>query len=240
MARAFNQEGWDAMGMNFRSCSGEPNALLRSYHMGVSDDLSIIVDHAISLGYRNIALIGFSLGGNVLLKYLGEQGHGVPSEIVGAVAYSVPCHIASANVEIGKWFNRLYLKQFIDGLNAKILEKSNRFPGQLDITGNFARNFREFDDRYTAPIHGFKDAEDYWESSSSLYILPEIRVPCLIINAKDDSFLSEQCYPVKEVAANAMLKLEIPDYGGHVGFVTDDKDGLYWSERRAVDFILSV
>ncbi len=240
MAKVFNLEGWDAVGINFRSCSGEPNWLLRSYHMGVSDDLDVIVKHAIGQGYRQIALIGFSLGGNVLLKFLGEQGRQVASELVGAVAYSVPCHITSANVEIDKWFNRVYLKRFLDGLNAKVKEKSQRFPDKIDFGGPIPRNFQEFDDRFTAPIHGFKDARDYWESCSSLYFLDDICVPCLIVNAKDDSFLSEQCYPHRRVDANKYLQLETPDYGGHVGFVTVDEEGFYWSERRALDFIRSL
>ncbi len=237
MAKVFNLHGWDAVGINFRSCSGEPNLLLRSYHMGVSDDLEVVVNHAIQLGYKEIALIGFSLGGNVLLKYLGEQGRTIPSEIIGGVAYSVPCHISSANVEIEKWFNRMYLKRFLDGLNAKVQEKAQRFPDRVDVSRPAPRTFQEFDDQYTAPIHGFRDARDYWESCSSLYFLDDICVPCLIVNAKDDSFLSEQCYPHEAVAANRYLQLDIPDYGGHVGFVTVDEEGFYWSERRALEFI---
>lgn len=237
MARYFNQRGWDALGFNFRGCSGEPNRKLRSYHVGETGDLkfalSVILDER---GYESVALIGFSLGGNVVLKYLGEEGDQVPPEVRCGIAFSVPCDVMSANREIDKWQNWLYRHRFIASLNNKVKEKAIRFPEQLTLPRPMPRDFREFDGRFTAPIHGFRDAEDYWTRNSSLRFLPGIRRPALLVSARDDSFLSPACYPSGLAEEHPRLFLEIPRWGGHVGFVSSGPGGAYWSEHRAWQF----
>lgn len=238
MIRYFNQRGWDGLGMNFRGCSGEPNDCLRSYHMGETADLDRIVRHALASGaYRRIALVGFSLGGNVVLKYLGEEGRDRPREVAAAVALSVPCHILTANQEIARWYNYLYLRRFLRSLNAKMAEKQRRFPDEAPPARPPARSFQTFDDRFTGPIHGFRDARDYWESTGSIRFLPAIEVPALLINARDDTFLSAQCYPAALAEHHASLYLEMPRWGGHVGFYEHDGQGAIWSEKRAFTFI---
>jgi hypothetical protein len=238
MARFFNQHGWDALGLNFRGCSGTPNLLPRSYHMGETGDLNLVIQHALKkYRYQNIALVGFSLGGNVLLKYLGEDEQQVPPEIVGGVAFSVPCDILHSNVEIDRWFNRHYLWKFLISLNQKMREKAARFPQQVPLPRRMPRNFKEFDDQFTAPIHGFKDAVDYWTSSGSIRFLPTLCRPALMVNALDDTFLSKQCYPYAIARQHPALFLETPPTGGHVGFVEPNKDNIYWAERRAYAFI---
>jgi predicted alpha/beta-fold hydrolase len=237
MARYFNERGWDALGLNFRGCSGEPNRLLRSYHIGETGDLRQVIDHALSPGrYRHIGLVGFSLGGNVILKYLGEGGFH-PDELVGGVAFSVPCDVKSANTEIDKWHNWHYRQRFMQTLNAKMVEKANRFPGQLEIPERMPRDFREFDDRFTGPVHGFRDAEDYWTSCSSIYFIPTIEHPALLVSAQDDTFLSESCYPFDLARDHKYFHFEDPKRGGHVGFVTVNRDGYYWTEKRTFDFL---
>ncbi len=240
MLKLFNQHGWDGAGLNFRGCSGEPNRLLRTYHMGDTGDVEFVIQHILNNHpYEEIALFGFSLGGNVLLKYLGEQGKNLPDVIRRAVAFSVHCHIESANIEIDKWYNKVYLNRFLLSLNTKLLLKAERFPNKVQIPANgLPKNFREFDDFFTGPVHGFKDAVDYWQRSSSIHYIPDIRIPFLMVNASDDSFLSPQCYPTKLAEQLPNFFLEIPNKGGHVGFVTRTKDGFYWSERRAAKFIL--
>lgn len=237
MIRAFNRQGWDGIGSNFRGCT-RPNRQLRSYHMGASDDLGLVVQHVLNLNhYEEIALIGFSLGGNVTLKYVGEQGTNISPIVKKAVAFSVPCHIKSANVEINKFHNRLYLKRFLVSLNAKVEAKRPHFEELQAIQPlRQPKNFVEFDDVYTGPLHGFKDALDYWERTSSKQFLPNIAIPTLLVNAQDDSFLSAACFPIQEAKENPNFYLEMPKHGGHVGF--SGGAGDWWTERRAVEFVL--
>lgn len=238
--RRFNRAGWDGVGMNFRSCSGEPNRKPYSYHMGATSDLEWVVRHVLaSGGYRAVALAGFSLGGNVVLRYLGERPDETPDEIKAAVAFSVPCHISSANQEIEKWFNYPYLNRFMKSLNQKMEIKARQFPEVVRAEGKKPSDFQSFDNRYTAPLHGFKNAEDYWARCSSLPILPAIRIPTLLVNAMDDTFLSAKCYPYALAEKQPNLYLETPQWGGHTGFVSNMPDGVYWSEERALQFVES-
>lgn len=237
LVRLFNRHRWDALGFNFRGCSGEPNRLLRSYHMGETSDLDWVIGRILELDrYDTIVVAGFSLGGNVALKYAGERGDRLPRQVRRIIAFSVPCHIASANVEIDRWHNRLYLRRFLRSLRAKMEEKAKLFPGKVDLSGPRPHNFRTFDDRFTAPLHGFRDAEDYWAQCSSLQFLSNLSVPTLLLSARDDTFLSEQCYPAELADRHPFFYLEAPRYGGHVGFVTGDPEGVFWSEKRALDF----
>lgn len=238
MLRHFNDRGWDGLGLNFRGCSGEPNRRLRSYHMGETTDLDRVIQHIHSVGkYHSVVLTGFSLGGNVLLKYLGEKGREVPGFLKGAVAFSVPCFIPSANKEIDHWQNYLYLKRFLNSLNTKIEEKARRFPDQVRLPRPMPKNFLEFDGQFTAPIHGFEDAQDYWHSCSSLNFLPDIHLPTLLINAGDDTFLSKECYPYNQARKMKQFFLEVPRWGGHVGFCPSNGSKTYWSEKRALEFL---
>jgi uncharacterized protein len=238
MARYFNQQGWDALALNFRGCSGEPNHQLRSYHIGETSDLGLVIRHVLSLGrYRTLVLVGFSLGGNVALKYLGEQPAAVPPEVKAAVVFSVPCEVVSANVEIDKWQNWPYRQRFMKSLNAKIAQKACLFPGQLSLPAEPPRDFKGFDGMFTAPIHGFHSAEDYWRRNSSLQFLPAIERPALLVNARDDTFLSPACYPVALAEKQRHFYLESPRWGGHVGFVSQAGAPVYWPEKRAYEFV---
>ncbi|MEL6142689.1 MAG: alpha/beta fold hydrolase [Bacteroidota bacterium] len=236
ICRYFGRQGWHCLGLNQRTCGGRMNRLPRAYHMGTTDDVARVVKYAISLGYQRIALVGFSMGGNHVLKYIGEEGPQVPNEVIGGVAFSVPCHIASANVEIDKWHNRLYLKRFLRGLNEKMRLKAERFPNLFDVTSPMPKNFQEFDDRFTGPMHGFTGAMDYWTKCSSRQFIPTIQRPTLLVNALDDTFLSEQCYPRDEASNMDQFYLETPRFGGHVGFGAQWR-GDYWSEQRAFAFL---
>lgn len=238
MARAFTRAGWEVAAMNMRGCSGEPNKLLRSYHSGATDDLECAVRHALTsrAGCTSLALVGFSLGGNVLLKFLGEQSGSIDPRIKGAAAFSVPCDLESCALELAKARNAIYMRRFLQLLRAKISSKKSLFPEKIDMSGyGRIRSFREFDDRFTAPLHGFRDAKEYWRLCSSRQFLERIRRPTLLVNALDDPFLGEQCYPRQEAARSEYLYLETPRHGGHAGFV--ELSGSYWSERRAVAFL---
>ena len=164
MARALIRAGWNVLAWNFRGCSGEPNRRLRSYHSGSIDDLETVIKHVDQTKhYHRIALIGFSLGGNVTLKLVGDLGHYIDPRICAAVAFSVPCDLASSAKWLEHHTNRLYMHRFLKTLSAKVREKIQRFPNQVHDDGlDQMRTFREFDEAYTAPIHGFINAEDYW------------------------------------------------------------------------------
>ncbi len=239
MARMLNQQGWDALAWNYRSCSGEPNRRLRMYHNGSIDDLDHVVEHALGTGrYDRLALIGFSLGGNLTLVFLGTKAADLDARIWKAVVFSVPCDLKAGALELARPRNRIYMNQFLRSLHGKIRAKMELLPGQIDDTGyERIRNFKDFDDRYTAPIHGFRDAEDYWARCSSGPFIPGIRIPSLIVNALDDPFLAGGCYPVREAAGSRFVHLEQPRHGGHVGFIQFNRDKSYWSERRAVEFL---
>ena len=239
MVRALNSRGWDALAWNYRGCSGEPNRQARFYNSGETGDLDTVIKHALAAShYTALALVGFSAGGNIVLRYLGERGDMLPGVLKAAVTFSVPCDLASSALRLAEPANRIYMKRFLRLLRAKIRKKMEVMPGVLDDSGfDRIKNFQEFDDLYTAPAFGFTDAEDYWKRSSSRKVLAGIRLPVLLVNALDDPFLAPSCYPVEEAQDCGFLHLETPRYGGHVGFVSLDRNGEYWSEARALSFL---
>jgi predicted alpha/beta-fold hydrolase len=239
MARAFNRIGWDALAWNYRGCSGEPNRRFRTYHSGATDDLDLVVRHALDrYHYEAVALVGFSLGGNLTLKYLGERGHEAEERIVGAAAFSVPCDLAASAEHMTRPEAYPYMRRFMNSLDAKVREKRTRYPGRLpDADVLKMRSFREFDAYYTAPVHGFADAEDYWRRASSLPFLRNLCVPTLLANAQDDPFLAPECFPHEAAEANPSFHFLAPEWGGHVGFMLNGLDGEYWSETVATTFI---
>jgi len=239
MVNALTKRGWDAVAWNARGCSGEPNRALRFTHSGATEDLDTVISHIMSnYDYSEMALIGFSLGGNLTLKYVGERGTLLNSRIRAAVAFSVPCDLESGSAQLAKPMNQLYMRRFLALLHDKIRALMKVMPGKIDDRGyDQLRTFKDFDDRYTAPIHGFKDAEDYWRRCSCKPFLWNIQIPTLLINARNDPFLSDLCYPVKEAEENSYLYLEMPASGGHVGFISKNHDGEYWTETRAVEFL---
>jgi len=239
MARALVHRGWDVLAWNFRGCGTEPNRLLRMYHSGETGDLHAVVSHALETHpARKIGLVGFSLGGNLTLKYLGEGRADLPREIRGAVAFSVPCDLACSSAELSRLSNMIYMERFLVAMRAKIRAKNKMFPDQLDLTGlERIRTFQQFDDRYTAPIHGFRDAADYWEKNSCRQFLGRIKVPALLVNGLNDPFLGPDCYPREEAAGSDCFFAEFPTTGGHVGFPATLADGDYWPERRAAEFL---
>lgn len=238
-AKILNQNGYDTCAVNYRGCSGEPNTMYRSYHSGATEDLIEVLDHILSTrNYSEIYLKGFSLGGNLLLKYLGE-GNKVPKELKGAVAVSVPCNLHDSCKQLLSPKNVLYAIRFKGNLLGKLRQKQLLFPEKItDSDIKKIKTLKDFDDIYTSGAHGFKDALDYYQKSSSLQFLPTIQVPSLIINAKNDSFLGKECYPFTETENNPSLYLETPTFGGHVGFW--GKNNITYTEKRALDFFDSL
>ncbi len=239
MAKAFFQSGFDVLTWNYRGCSNEVNRTLRFYHSGATDDLDWVVQHAGNKLYKEISLIGFSLGGNLTLKYLGEKGNQLQEIIKKAVVFSVPMNLHTSCIKISSPSNWIYSNRFLRSLKKKVIQKS-KVHSELDIRGiESIKTLLEFDDKFTAPIHGFENAIDYYTRNSSVHFLKKIEIPTLLVNAKNDPFLSVECYPEKDAIQNRNLKIKYPNFGGHVGFTLFSENGLYWSELEALNFIQS-
>ncbi len=237
LARHLNTNGWDAAAVNLRNCSGEVNLLYRSYNAGVSEDLEEIINHILNkCSYDSISLCGFSLGGNIVLKYLGEKRE-IPSIIKSGVAVSAPCDLYDSLLEINKPKNLIYEQRFIKHLKAKLYERQVAFPDKISIKEIKAcKSLMDIDNLYTSKAHGYKNAIDYYTKCSSKQFLKNITTPTLILSAKNDSFLGQKCYPIDEAKANSNVFLEIPNYGGHVGFYTNKS--VYYNEKRTLEFFL--
>jgi predicted alpha/beta-fold hydrolase len=233
--------GWRGVVLNFRSCSGEPNRLPRFYHSGDTGDLDLVVRRLLERdpGAR-LGLVGVSLGGNVLLKWLGEQGEGVPGQVLAASAISVPFDLeACARVMDRGFAKHVYTASFLRPMRRKVLHKARVFPGFVDVAAvRRARTFAAYDRAMTAPVHGFADELDYWRRASCAPYLGRIRPPTLLLSAQDDPFVPAAALPGRDTLP-PQVRLEVTPRGGHVGFV----DGRWpwrvesWAERRAVAFL---
>jgi len=222
MARACFNAGYDVLAWNFRGCGNRMNWQLRFYHSGATDDLATIVQHAESLNQY------------MTLKYAGE---GMPSIIKKVVGVSVPMDLKTSSEKLSLFGNRIYANRFLKSLKKKIITKAKVNSG-LDVKGlESIKTLKDFDDRYTAPLHGFKNAEDYYFQCSSIRFIDKIKVPALIINALNDPFLSKECFPNELVKDHQFVKFESPARGGHVGFAQLYSKGLYWSEHRTISFL---
>ena len=235
-ARYLVEKGWHTCAVNYRGCSGEPNLKYESYNAGKTDDLEQVVNFiAECYPSFSLSLIGFSLGGNLLLKYLGERAPSTTG-ITTAVAISTPLDLRGSLEALSQPHNWVYRSSFLHDLRKKYRTKARQFPDKFKGKGDLRiSSLLEFDNEYTAPAHGFKDAYDYYQKNSSRRFLPEISIPVLILNAKNDTFLSPNCYPTALATKHKNIYLETPKHGGHVGFYQPGK--WFYSERRTFDFL---
>lgn len=237
MIPRFREKGFDALAWNCRTCGGEMNRTERFYHSGASHDLATVLDHVLKTrAYSEIDLIGFSMGGNITLKYLGEKAEQIDSRIKKAVVFSVPLDLGSATRKMTGGMGTIYTYRFVRTLNQKLRLKKHFLEKKgIGLEGvHTIRDFKTWDGRFTAPLHGFKDAEDYYARSSSGPLIKNIRIPTLIVNAKNDPFLGAECYPEEQLNGHAYVRFEAPSRGGHVGFL---RNGRYVSEERALEFL---
>ncbi|WP_245576539.1 YheT family hydrolase [Flexithrix dorotheae] len=237
--RLFNQNGWDGIGWNCRSCSGEMNRLPRFYHHADTPDLSLVIHHILDKkNYNELVLVGFSMGGSLTLKYFGERGEKVRPEIKKGIAVSVPCDLTDCSIELEKKSKIFYNKRFFKKLSEKVKAKAELMPELISVEPlekYKIKSLRKFDQNYTAPLHGFKSAEDFYDKASSIHHLSGIRKPVLLINALNDPFLVDKCYPEDLAKKSDFLNLELPQNGGHVGFELKGKKETY-TELRALEF----
>lgn len=242
MMIAAAEQGWRAVLVHFRSCGGQMNRLPRGYHSGDTGDFNEFMK-ALQAREPNTPMIavGYSMGGNVLLKWLGESGENNP--LIGAVAVSVPFELHKAADCIGRSVGgRFYENYFLKPMKEKLLRKMAIHPREFfkvdEITLATIRSVKEFDEYITAPMHGFKNAMDYYFQSSSRYFLQKIQVPTLIIHAKDDPFMTEDLIPTHD-EISPMVHMELYERGGHVGFISgwNPLRPQYWLEQRIPAFI---
>lgn len=240
--KEFNKAGIDTVSLNLRGCSGEDNKLLTTYHSGKTDDVDFVVQHLVSeYNYENISIVGFSLGGNLTLKYFGEYNEALPKNLKCGIAVCVPIDLTSSGHTMSQLKNKIYMDEFLKTLRIKVLDKADKFPEfELDRDELLrAKNFKDFDSIYTAPVFGFESPEDYWIKASSKPYINRIKKPFYLIQSLDDPFLPEECYPYIEAESMPNFYLETPKYGGHVGFISSFKPSENrWVERRILNFIV--
>lgn len=235
--------GWGADLLVFRSCGRELNDARRFYHSGETEDVSAVVERLVAQHPGSpLGLAGVSLGGNVLLKLLGERGDDVHPAVRAAAAVSVPYDLARGAASVNQGFARVYERHFLQSLRRKVTAKLRRYPDLCDpLRLRAARTLRAFDDAVTAPVHGFASADDYYARSSSLRFLPAIRRPTLLLSAEDDPFLPPSVLDeVRAIAARTTaLHLEFPRAGGHAGFIAGQLPWrpLYYAEHRVIEFL---
>jgi predicted alpha/beta-fold hydrolase len=237
------RRGWAMDLLIFRSCAGEPNRARRLYHSGETEDIDLVVrrirrDHP----QAPLAAVGVSLGGNVLLKWLGEQGSAALPVLAAAAAVSVPYDLARGSRHIERGFSRVYARNFLRSLKRKAAAKRTHFPDLYDPDALArARTLWDFDHHVTAPVHGFASAADYYHRSSAIHFLPRVRVPTLLLSAADDPFLPRAVLDeVRAVAAaNPALTVQFVEHGGHVGFVGGRLPWRpsFWAEARVIDHV---
>ncbi|MCB1734257.1 MAG: hydrolase [Gammaproteobacteria bacterium] len=233
--QTFHEAGWRTAFMHFRNCSGEPNRLPRAYHSGETGDIAHLIG---TLHQREpdttLTAVGVSLGGNALLKYLGEHGTNTPLQ--KAIAVSVPFRLDRAADRMERGMSRLYQWHLLRHLRAHTREKFRHMRSPIDLAQLDAMTtFRRFDDQVTAPLHGFADVDDYYRRSSSRPFLRDIRIPTLILHAEDDPFMTPDAIPL-EPELSPSVTLELSRHGGHVGFVAAGTN-RYWADRRIVRFL---
>ncbi len=238
MARFFSEKKWDALAWNCRSCSGEMNRKLRMYHHGEIGDIGEVINHALKVrDYKNIVLIGFSMGGNISMKYLGVHGKSIPPAIKACVSFSSPTDLEAGAEILDRPSNFIYKKRFLHYLKEKLEKKNDQFPGELNISNfNHIKIWRDFDEFYSAPMNGFENAEAFYRNASAKNFMPGITIPTLLVQAKNDPILPDACYPIEICKTMSNIFLEMPVHGGHVGFWRPG-EFYSWSEKRAWEFV---
>ena len=236
-AKLFSKNNWDVLAWNCRSCSGEMNRTARLYHHGDIEDIGTVVNHALDKNdYKEMVMVGFSMGGAMSLNYLGKNGNDIPMEIKGAVAFSTPCDLKEGADILNKSSNAVYRKRFLNNLKRKILIKETEYPGLVDIQKlNEIKVWRDFDEHFSAPLNGYKNADEFYFNSSAKNFMENINVPTLLVNAINDPILTPGCSPLEIAQSNQNIFIENPKEGGHCGFMVRGEE-FAWSEYRALEF----
>lgn len=234
--KQFNNNGWDALAWNHRGMSGEPNLLEKMTIHGSTSELSEIIDHVIKMGkYDNIVLVGWSKGGNISLKYAGEMGEKIPKEIKAIAAISVPTDVYGSVQVMGE--NSFYAKRFKKKIYDYLKSKKHLIDPEKFKEFDRYKTLSDFTEWYIAPLHGFKNAKEYYIKCSAIDHLPNIKVPSLILNALNDPILSMTCSPFNFAKISEFIHLETPNHGGHCAFISKSNDGIFWADKRVFEFV---
>ena len=236
-AKLFAQNQYDVLAWNCRSCSGEMNRAFRLYNHGEIGDFGEVIQHSLrTKPYREIILVGYSMGGNITLKYLGVHGQQLPDVVRCGIAVSAPTDLGESAGLLDHPTNRFYRNRFMKKLVVKLRQKADRFPGRLDM-GKLqqVKQWRDFDEFFSAPINNYRNAEDFYTQASAVNFMPDISVPVLLLNAQNDPLLSPECSPDWLAKKHPHVHLETPLTGGHVGFQIA-WDAHTYAERRALEF----
>ncbi|MFD2938131.1 YheT family hydrolase [Spirosoma flavum] len=236
-AKLFAQHQYDVLAWNCRSCSGEMNRAFRLYNHGEIGDLGEVITHALhTKQYEEVVLVGYSMGGNITLKYLGVHGSQLPAVIKSGIAISAPTDLGASAGLLDWPSNRFYRNRFMKKLIVKLSQKADRFPGRLDMSKlQQVKQWRDFDEFFSAPVNDYRDAYDFYTQASAVNFMPGIMVPTLLLNAQNDPLLSPECSPDWLAKAHPTIFLETPRTGGHVGFQIA-RDAHTYAERRALSF----
>lgn len=236
-ARYFFGRGWDTLAWMCRSCSGEMNLTKRLYSHGQSEDLALVVEHAAERGYDQIVLIGYSMGGNLTLKYLGTAAGNQPAAVSHGIAFSSPCYIQHSVDALERYDNWLYKRKFFRSLSEKMRAKAAQFPGLIDVDQlQKVRRWRDFDAWFSAPLNGFANPEAFYHYASAANFMAGTTVPVLLVNALNDPIIPAACTP-RELAIHPLITIEEPAKGGHVGFHLRGNKEWSWMEERAASFL---
>lgn len=237
-AKYFHQRNWDVLAWNCRSCSGEMNKALRMYNHGEIEDIGAIIENVLQQkDYDKIVLLGFSMGGNINMKYCGVHGKSLSEKIKACIAFSSPADLMDSAAILDRTSNWLYKTRFQKYLIRKIKIKAEQYPGVVDIN-NFKKIkvWKDFDEYFSAPLNGFNSADEfYWQASAKNY-MEGTNIPILLVNAQNDPILTPSCSPIDLCESHPLLFLERPEFGGHVGFGMIGEE-ISWMEKRAEEFI---
>lgn len=242
LGRSMLASGYDVLAWNLRNCAkGETWQKNAHYHSGISEDLDLIIGHVLATQhYKQIVLVGFSMGGNIMLKYLGEKGQNLPGEIKSAAAISTPLDLLSCSHALLQFPNMVYGRHFLKTILHKVrMQRENVEALGLDVEQLLQTdNLRDFDHLFTAKVHGFNSQDHYYTSASAKPLLGKIAIPTLLLNACDDPILTPECFPSAEEINNPLITLLYTQHGGHVGFYTPAKAGTSWLENKVKRFLL--
>ena len=234
--KAFNSINYDALAWNHRGLGGENNRFERITTHGSSGDLEAVIHYILTKKqYTEIILVGYSKGGNISMKYAGEKGKNIPSEIKKVIAISSPTDLQGSVDVMGK--KGFYTERFKTKLLKFLLNRSELIDSQMLKDFPKFKYLDDFTDNYIAPLHGFKNGRDYYEQCAAMPVVDKIRVPTFILNAKNDPVLSESCAMLDLAKKSDYIFSELPNHGGHCGFYQPNSDGLYWGDKRIIEFV---
>ena len=236
-ASLFHTNGFDVLAWNCRSCSGEMNRAFRLYNHGEIGDIGEVLEHALrQKAYDEVILVGYSMGGNITLKYAGVNGPKLPQVVKRVVAISAPVNLETSAGLLDNPSNRFYRNRFMKKLARKMILKAGQYPERIDLSKlKQVQRWKDFDDYFSAPVNGYRDADDFYRQASAIHFMPDLTLPTLLLNAQNDPLLSADCFPHKLAEQMPNLFVETPDQGGHVGFMVPG-DRYTYAERRALAF----